>query len=151
MVKKLNIALAVVLFGAILTVGFYFFSTKAVPSLNKAPVKSDKLAVLWTSGDPDVAHKVCFMYTHNAKKQGWFKEVKLIVWGPSSRLLATDKAIQAEVKKMQKDKVVVQACQACADSYGVSGILRKLGIEVKYMGQPLTQILKTDDYEVLTF
>ncbi len=30
----------------------------------------------------------------------------------------------------QADKVVVQACQACADSYGVSDILRKLGIEV---------------------
>ncbi len=147
--KKLNIVLAVILFGAILTVGFYFFSTKAVPT--PLPVESDKLAVLWTSGDADVAHKVCFMYTHNAKKQGWFKEVRLIIWGPSSRLLATDKAIQAEVKKMQKDKVVVQACQACADSYGVSDILRKLGIEVKYMGQPLTQMLKADDYEVLTF
>ena len=39
-----------------------------------------KLAVLWTSGDPDVAHRVAFMYTHTAKIVGWFDEVTLIVW-----------------------------------------------------------------------
>ena len=51
---------------------------------------SGKLAVLWTSGDPDVAHNVAFMYAHTAKKVGWFGEVTLIVWGPSQRLLAGD-------------------------------------------------------------
>ena len=44
-----------------------------------ASAEADKLAVLWTSGDPFVAHKVCFMYTHNAKKAGWWGEVQLIV------------------------------------------------------------------------
>ena len=112
--------------------------------------KPDKLGVLWTSGDPDVAHKVCFMYTLNAKKQAWFDEVNLIVWGPSSRLLAGDKDIQAKVKEMQQAGVVVEACQACADSYGVSGKLRQLGIEVKYMGVPLSNMLKSD-YKMLNF
>ena len=60
----------------------------------------DKLAVLWSSGDPDVGHKVCLMYTHAAKRAGWFDEVELIVWGPSSRLLAADKELQAKVKAM---------------------------------------------------
>jgi len=27
--------------------------------------KDSKLAVVWTSGDPDVAHRVCFLYCHN--------------------------------------------------------------------------------------
>ncbi|MHC4722001.1 MAG: hypothetical protein ACYS6I_04745, partial [Planctomycetota bacterium] len=36
-----------------------------------AKTETSKLAVLWTSGDPDVAHRVCFMYTHNAKNQKW--------------------------------------------------------------------------------
>ena len=52
---------------------------------------NNKLAVLWTSGDPEVAEKVCFMYTNNAKKQGWFDEVVLIVWGTSSKLLCEKK------------------------------------------------------------
>lgn len=114
------------------------------------PDTSRKLAVLWTSGDPDVAHRVCFMYTHNAKKQGWFDDVLLIVWGPSARLLAGDKDLQGEVRQMMKDGVEVQACIMCADSYGVSDALRDLGIEVKGMGRPLTDILQSDR-KLLTF
>ena len=114
------------------------------------PAPKQKLAVLWTSGDPDVAHRVCFMYTHNAKKQGWFDEVRLIVWGPSARLLAGDQDLQTEVQQMMKDGVQVQACIACADSYGVSDVIRKLGIEVKGMGRPLTDILQSDS-KLLTF
>ena len=113
--------------------------------------ESDKLAVLWSSGDSAVAHKVCFMYTHNAKKAGWWGEVQLIVWGPSSKLLAEDKELQAAVKAMISDGVQVKACKACADSYGVSDVLAALGIDVKYMGQPLTRMLKSDQWQVLTF
>jgi len=90
------------------------------------------------------------MYTHNAKKQKWFDEVLLIVWGPSARLLAADKDLQAKIKTMSADGVVVQACLACADSYGVTEQLRSLGVDVKYMGKPLTDLLK-GGWKVLTF
>ena len=63
---------------------------------------SNKLAVLWTSDDPNLAEKMCFMYTYNARKQGWFDEVVLIVWGPSAKLLSENKMIQDYVKKMQE-------------------------------------------------
>jgi len=109
-----------------------------------------RLCVVWTSGDPDVAHRVCLMYTHAAKTQGWFDTVRLVVWGPSARLLAADKDLQAKVTRMLEDGIDVKACIACADSYGVTPDLRELGIEVKPMGLPLTQMLK-DDWEVLTF
>ncbi len=114
------------------------------------PAAKTKLAVVWTSGDPEVAQKVCFMYTQAAKKARWFDEVLLVVWGPSSRLLAGDKELQAAVKAMIADGVVVQACVVCADMYGVADTLRQMGIEVKPMGQPLSDMLKTD-WKVLTF
>jgi hypothetical protein len=38
--------------------------------------------------------------------------------------------------------VKVQACIACTNNYGVTDTLTKLGIEVKGMGQPLTEIIK---------
>ena len=104
--------------------------------------EDDTLVVVWSSGDPDVAHNVCFMYTHNAKKSKWFTNVKLIIWGPSSKLLAGDEELQKKVKEMMKDGVDVKACKACADSYGVSDDIAKLGVEVKYMGRPLTDHLK---------
>lgn len=109
-----------------------------------------QLGVLWTSGDRDVAEKVCFMYTHTAKRAGWFDQVKLIVWGPSSKLLSEDVALQNKIKKMIKDGVDVKACKACSDSYGVSDELASLGIEVKYMGAPLSEMLKSG-WKVLTF
>lgn len=112
--------------------------------------KASKVAVVWTSGDSEVAHKVCFMYTHNAKRAKWFDEVVLIVWGPSSRILAGDKKLQAAVREMMRDGVVVQACVVCADMYGVAGQFRDMGIEVKGMGKPLSNMLKSD-YKVLTF
>ncbi|MHC4265670.1 MAG: DsrE family protein [Planctomycetota bacterium] len=112
--------------------------------------EKNKLGVLWTSGDADVAHKVCFMYTHNAKEAGWFDEVTLIIWGPSSRLLAGDKELEAKVKEMMASGVDVKACKACADLYGVSEKIGEMGIEVKYMGEPLSEMLK-GDWKVLTF
>ena len=111
---------------------------------------SNQLAVLWTSGDPDVAHRVCLMYTHAAKTAGWFDEVILIVWGPSARLLAGDKDLQDKIIQMKKDGVVLQACINCSDSYGVSQDLKDLGVEVKPMGKPLTEMLKSG-WKVITF
>jgi hypothetical protein len=106
--------------------------------------------VVWSSGDPGVAKNVCFMYAHNAKRRGWFGVVHLVVWGPSAKLLAEDKELQNEVKAMQKTGVVVEACVACAKNYGVVDALKKLGIDVKGMGEPLSQRLK-GDWKVLTF
>lgn len=114
------------------------------------PPPTSRLAVLWTSGDREVALKVAFMYTMAAKTQGWFDEVQLIVWGPSSHLLSHDAELQDYVARMREAGVDVVACRACADAYGVTGAIEALGIEVKYMGQPLTEMLK-GDWKVLTF
>ena len=69
--------------------------------------EKEKLAVLWVSGDRDVAEKSCLMYTHAAQRNGWFDEVVLIIWGSSSRLLAGDKDLQEKIKAMQKDGVII--------------------------------------------
>jgi hypothetical protein len=109
-----------------------------------------RLAVVWTSGDPDVAHRVCLMYTHAARQAKWFDEVTLVVWGPSARLLAADKDLQAKVKSMKADGVIVRACVVCADSYGVTEKLSSLGLTVEPMGKPLSDFLK-NGWKVLTF
>jgi len=112
--------------------------------------KSDKLAVLWVSGDRDVAEKSCLMYTHAAKRNGWFDEVVLIVWGSSSRLLAEDEALQEKVRAMIEDGVILEACISCSDMLGVTEELKDLGIDVKGMGVPLTNYMKSG-YHVLTY
>ncbi len=109
-----------------------------------------RLCVVWSSGDPGVAKNVCFMYTHNAKRRAWFDDVYLVVWGPSARLLTENEDLQNEIRAMEKTGVVVEACVACAQNYGVVDNLKKLGIDVKPMGQPLTERLK-GPWKVLTF
>ena len=118
--------------------------------INTEMSRSNKLAVLWTSADKDVAEKMVYMYTYNAAKQEWWDEVVFIIWGPSSKLLSEDDDLQAYLKKMQDVGIKLYACKACADMYGVSEKLESLEIEVKYMGQDLTEYLKTD-YKVITF
>jgi len=110
----------------------------------------DKLVVVWTSDNPYVAERVALMYTHNAKTSGWFKDVTLIIWGPSAKLTVENIKIQEKLKAMQKDGVVIEACIACANAYGITDELKKLGFDVKGMGKPLTEYLKSGA-KVLTF
>jgi hypothetical protein len=116
----------------------------------KADDESSKLLVVWTSGDREVALKMVYMYTFNAKKNGWWDEIRFLVWGPSSKLLSEDAELQDYIKKMKDQGVELLACKACADSYGVSEKLEALGIEVKYTGVPLTEMLKSG-WTTITF
>ncbi|MCU4175166.1 DsrE family protein [Marinilabiliaceae bacterium N1Y90] len=106
--------------------------------------ENDKLMVIWSSGDPDVAFKVCLMYTHAAKKREWFKEVHLVIWGPSAKLLSENEEIKKKVLQMKEDGVVLEACVNCANMYGVADELSDMGVDVKGMGVPLTERLKAD-------
>ena len=110
----------------------------------------EKLVVLWTSADKEVAEKVVLMYSQGAKMKNWFQEVVLVVWGPSTKLLASDSTLQDKIKGLKDIGIRVQACSVCAGDYGVVDELEKLGLEVIPMGEPLTNYLK-NDWKVLSF
>lgn len=109
----------------------------------------DRLLVLWTSGDREVALKMAFMYALNSKLKGWWNEVRLLVWGPSAKLLSGDIELQDYVKRMNEAGVQIMACRACSDSYGVSETIAALGIEVVYAGEPLTSFIK-EGWHIIT-
>jgi hypothetical protein len=130
------------------------FSVRITNILNaqegKIAAPSDTLVVLWSSGDPDVAEKACLMYAHAAKKNNWFKEVILIVWGPSEKLLAENSKLKDKIASMKKDGVIVEACVACSNMYGVTNDLKVCEVDVKGMGVPLTHYLKRG-YKIVSF
>lgn len=134
----------------VLTALLFLNTTKIMAQYEKPESTPDKLVVVWTSDDPYVAERVALMYTHAAKTAGWFSEVTLIIWGPSAKLTAENLKIQEELKAMQKDGVVIEACIVCANAYGIADDLKKLGFDVKGMGKPLTDYLKSGA-KVLTF
>jgi hypothetical protein len=119
--------------------------------LEEGLVEPEALVVLWTSGDREVALKMVFMYTLNCKLKRWWKDVTLIVWGPSSKLISVDKELQEHLSMMKDAGVKLEACMACSNMYGVTSDLEKLGIEVKSMGPPLTEFLKNNNCRVITF
>ena len=147
--KKTTLVVAGLLCIVVFAAGSITPTSAATPQQESA-IETSKLGVVWTSGDRDVALKMVFMYTLNAKSRNWFDEVRLVVWGPSAKLLSVDEELQQEVAKMKDAGIELVACKACADSYGVSGKLEQLGVEVKYMGVPLSDMLK-QDWKVVTF
>jgi hypothetical protein len=111
---------------------------------------SEKLVIVWTSADRDVALKMVFMYLYNAKKNNWWKDITLVVWGPSAKLISEDKELQEYLGKIIDLGVIVKACKGCSDQYGVSEKLEELKITVKYIGVELTDYIK-EGRHILTF
>lgn len=107
---------------------------------------SNKLNILWTSDNPNTAHLMVFMYAINSITKGWWNEVTVIIWGASAKLVAEDKAIQEKIKMAEHSGVKVSACLACATQFGVVEHLTSLGIEVKYWGESLTELIKNNEY-----
>jgi len=104
------------------------------------------LYVLWTNDNPITAEKMVFMYTINSLIHGWWEKVTLIIWGATAKLVAEDANIQKKIKAALDAGVHITACKACADQLGVTETLEKLNIEVKYWGQPLTEVLKNNEH-----
>jgi hypothetical protein len=135
---------SLILLALVLSIGVFAQKTE------KMETEKSKLAVLWTSDDPNLAEKMAFMYTYNAKRQGWFDEVVLIIWGPSAKLTAENQMVQDYLKKMKEAGVKLEACLYCAKMYNVDEKLSELGIDVKGMGIPLSEYLKDDSWKTLS-
>ena len=103
------------------------------------------LYILWTNDNVITAEKMVFMYGINAMRYGWWENVTLIVWGATAKLVAENERIQALIAEAREKGVYVTACKACADQLGVSETLEALGIDVEYLGIPLTNVLKNDE------
>lgn len=108
-------------------------------------MEPDKLYILWTNADVLTADKMVMMYAVNSLLNGWWKEVTVIIWGATAKLVAENIMIQEKLKIAQHAGVHFSACKACSDQLGVSEILSGLGIETIYWGEGLTDILKSGE------
>ncbi|MDD5052553.1 MAG: DsrE family protein [Sulfuricurvum sp.] len=110
----------------------------------------DKLLIVWSSGDIEVAKKLVLLYGSVILPRGYWDEAHLMVWGPSAKLLAENSELQEMVAKVLESGVKASVCVVCSDDYGVTEQLRELGIEPIHTGEFLTQALK-NDWKVVTF
>jgi hypothetical protein len=109
----------------------------------------DKLNILWTTDNKDTVFNMLIMYATNSKIKGWWKNVNVIIWGASAKLIGNDTQVQSEVLEMINQGVQVEACKECSDRADVTDKLIKLGINVRYMGETFTRYIKSDE-KILT-
>jgi hypothetical protein len=109
----------------------------------------NRLNILWTTDNKDTVLQMLVMYATNSRLNGWWQEVNVIIWGASAKLVGTDTQVQAEVLEMLNHGITIEACKACTDNLGVSDKLTELGVNVRYMGEVLTNYLKSGE-KVLT-
>lgn len=104
-----------------------------------------KLAIVWLSVDKRAAIDMALLYARDSLLNGWWKQIELILWGPSVQEAAESVAVQGELAILQNLGIPIRACMACAVRYGVSQQLLDLGYEVSGMGEHLTELLAGDD------
>jgi hypothetical protein len=110
----------------------------------------NRLTIIWSSPDRGVAETMVFMYATNARLEGWWDDVTVLIWGPSARLAARDLKIQEHMAHMKAAGVKITACKQCADDYGVAAALEEHGVEVFYAGTYLTDLIKNGE-KFITF
>jgi len=109
-------------------------------------MNDNKLNVLWTSADPVTAKEMVLLYTVNSLKREWWDKVTVIIWGGATKLITENKNIQDLIKQGMEVGVNFVACLHCAQQVNAEEILTKIGVELKYMGKDLTEIIKSGEH-----
>lgn len=109
-------------------------------------MKKNHLNILWTNADPITVEHMVMLYAKGAVTRNWFDKVTVIVWGNSSKLVAENETIQNLVINCQEAGVEFVGCLHCAQQLGAEEKLTELGVDLKYMGAPLTDLIKNDEH-----
>jgi hypothetical protein len=80
----------------------------------------DNLHILWVSDNKDTAVNMIAMYALNSRKNNWWKNVNVIIWGASAKLVAEDSQVQTEIFEMISQGIRIEACKACCDNLEVT-------------------------------
>ena len=106
----------------------------------------DKLNILWTTDNKDTIFNMLSMYAINSIRKNWYEQVNVIIWGASVKLAGHDTQVQTEIMEMLHAGVTLEACKDCCDNFGATETLTKLGVTVRYMGEPMTSYIKKGEY-----
>jgi len=111
----------------------------------------NKLLIVWSSGEIEVAKKLVLLYGSVMLERKYWDEATIMIWGPSAKLLAENVSLQEQFKIVRDSGVTFNACVVCTEEYGVSDTLKDLGVELIHTGEMLTESLQNDDIKVITF
>lgn len=102
----------------------------------------NRLNILWTNDSVLTAEHMLFMYATYAKQNNLWGEINIIIWGATAKLVAENKKIQELIKQAQSVGVKFCACRSCAENFNAVEIIQNMDIELLYMANPMTDIIK---------
>ena len=105
-------------------------------------MQKGNLYILWTNDSPVTSELMVMMYAENAMLNNWWDKITVIIWGATTKLVADNTDIQKGIEKCREAGVEFSACLGCAAELGTVEKLENLGIELKYWGVPLTDLIK---------
>lgn len=89
------------------------------------------------------------LYATNAIRNQWLDDVRVFFFGPFEKLLAEDPEVQEWATQLVSYQQPV-ACKFVADNHNVSDQLASLGVDVQYIGQPISDAIR-DGYVPMVF
>jgi hypothetical protein len=102
---------------------------------------ADKLIVIISTAEAEVA-RTGMMYAVNALKNLWMAEVKLFFFGPAQELLTRDAELQRLLQEYQVHEETAVACKFIADRDNTAEPTTGLGVEVKYVGTMISELIQ---------
>jgi hypothetical protein len=99
-----------------------------------------KLLVIIATGDREKA-LAGLMYTRNVLVNGWLDKVRVVLFGPSEKLVALHDDIRWFIKDIAA-RCGCFACKAISDEEGQSETLEEAGVKVEYVGTIVSSALK---------
>ncbi len=103
----------------------------------------EKLYILWTNADEVVFKQMVLMYARNSINKEWWKDIELIIWGPTAKLATKSELVAQGIQELLEVGVVISACKSCSDALNTTPRLIEMGVDVRYVGKDLTEILKS--------
>jgi hypothetical protein len=85
------------------------------------------------------------MYARNAKLNGWFDKVTVVLWGAPQKYVVDDESIRLEMAIAKQAGVEFSACVSCSGLLSLTSELDELGIEIVRWGERLSDILKNGE------
>lgn len=90
------------------------------------------------------------VFVQNSIKNKRFEDTKLILFGPSEKLVSEDQALQGIVSDIVSMEGKPMACKFISDMESISPKLTSLGFQIEYVGDPIGQFIN-DGYLPMVF
>lgn len=104
-----------------------------------------KVLIWLASADVDKL-KAGVLWATNAQRNQWVDEIRVVVFGPSERVVAEDEALFEQIQGFGGSMY----CSHVAETEGLIEALETKGAQLVKVGEPIGRMIR-DGYEVITF